>query len=168
MNKQEIYDYLKAHNISYEVTEHEAVFHMGEFGGVELLYPEWDAKNLFVRDDKKRNYYLITVRGDKRVDLKAFRKQEGLRNLSFGSSDELMEYLKIAPGSVSPFGLLNDPEHRVIFYIDEEFDGNKLGIHPNENTATVWIKTDDLLKLLKEHGNDVHVAKLCERENATE
>ena len=69
MNKEETYQYLTDHGVAYEVTEHQAVFNMEELGAVELPYPEWDAKNLFVRDDKKRNYYLITVRGDKRVDL---------------------------------------------------------------------------------------------------
>ena len=69
MTKQETYDYLRAHGVDFEITEHPAVFNMEELGAVELPYPEWDAKNLFVRDDKKRNYYLITVRGDKRVDL---------------------------------------------------------------------------------------------------
>lgn len=61
MNKAEIYRFLTEHKISYEVTEHEAVYSMDELNSVELPYPEWDAKNLFVRDDKKQNYYLITV-----------------------------------------------------------------------------------------------------------
>lgn len=70
MNKQEVYDFLTSRGIEYEVTEHGAVFNMEEMSHVELPHQEADAKNLFVRDDKKRNYYLITVRGDKRVDLK--------------------------------------------------------------------------------------------------
>ena len=59
MNKQEVYIYLTEHHISYEVAEHKAVFNMEELNSIGLPYPEWDAKNLFVRDDKKRNYYLI-------------------------------------------------------------------------------------------------------------
>ena len=77
MNKAEVYRYLAEQNIPHEITEHKAVFNMEELDSVALPYPEWDAKNLFVRDDKKRNYYLITVKGDKRVDLKAFRKAHG-------------------------------------------------------------------------------------------
>ena len=69
MTKSETYQYLTDHGIAYEVTEHQAVYNMDDLKDVPLLYPEWDAKNLFVRDDKKKNYYLITVRGDKRVDL---------------------------------------------------------------------------------------------------
>ena len=72
MNKQEIYALLSARNIWHEVTEHKAVFNMAEVAEIHLPYPEADAKNLFIRDDKKRNYYLITVKGNKRVDLKGF------------------------------------------------------------------------------------------------
>ena len=67
MNKQEIYEYLKNKNIQHKVTEHEAVYNMEELAQTDLPYPEAVAKNLFVRDDKKRNYYLIAVKGDKRI-----------------------------------------------------------------------------------------------------
>ncbi len=160
MNKTEIYQYLTENNIWHEITQHEAVYNMEELKAVELPYPEWDAKNLFVRDDKKRNYYLITVKGEKRVDLKEFRKQNGLRNLSFASEADLMEYMQLTPGSVSPLGLLNDPEHRVQFYLDAELAGNKIGVHPNDNTATVWMETDDLIKLIQNNGNEVHVVNI--------
>lgn len=160
MNKTEIYQYLTENNIWHEITQHEAVYNMEELKAVELPYPEWDAKNLFVRDDKKRNYYLITVKGEKRVDLKEFRKQNGLRNLSFASEADLMEYMQLTPGSVSPLGLLNDPEHRVQFYLDAELTGNKIGVHPNDNTATVWMETDDLIKLIQNNGNEVHVVNI--------
>lgn len=63
MNKQEVYAFLKEKNLDFEITEHPAVYSMEELAQVALPYPEADAKNLFVRDDKKRNYYLITVKG---------------------------------------------------------------------------------------------------------
>ena len=160
MNKTEIYQYLTENNIWHEITQHEAVYNMEELKAVELPYPEWDAKNLFVRDDKKRNYYLITVKGEKRVDLKEFRKQNGLRNLSFASEADLMEYMRLIPGAVSPLGLLNDPEHQVQFYLDAELAGNKIGVHPNDNTATVWMETNDLIKLIQNNGNEVHVVNI--------
>ena len=72
MTKEETYYYLIDHNANFEITEHGAVFNMAELEAVKLPYPDADAKNLFVRDDKRRNYYLITVKGDKRVDLKDF------------------------------------------------------------------------------------------------
>lgn len=154
MDKEEIYHYLTERNIPYEKTEHKAVFNMGELDSVELPYPEWDAKNLFVRDDKKRNYYLITIKGDKRVNLKEFRKQHGLRALSFASADELFDIMGLLPGSVTPLGILNDTEHRVHFFLYSAFEGNKIGIHPNYNTATVWMQAKDLLELVQKHGNE--------------
>ena len=81
MNKQETYEYLRTRNIEFEITEHKAVFNMKEFADVELPYPQWDAKNLFVRDDKKRNYYLITVKGDKRVENVSTTQQRLIENL---------------------------------------------------------------------------------------
>lgn len=160
MNKAEVYRYLKEQNIQYEVTEHKAVFNMEELESIELLYPEWDAKNLFVRDDKKRNYYLITVKGDKRVDLKEFRKQHGLRVLSFASSDDLLAIMGLTPGSVTPLGILNDNECKVHFYLDIEFVGNKIGVHPNDNTATVWMQANDLMNLIWEHGNEAEFVEI--------
>ncbi len=153
MDKTEIYHYLKEQKIEHEITEHKAVFNMEEMDSIELPYPEWNAKNLLVRDDKKRNYYLITVKGDKRVDLKGFRKQHGLRALSFASAEDLLDIMKLTPGSVTPLGILNDTEHRIHFFLDTEFAENKIGVHPNDNTATVWMQADDLMKVIQEHGN---------------
>ena len=162
MNKQEIYDFIKGKNIWYEITEHKAVFNMNELSEIEMPYPEYDAKNLFVRDDKKRNYYLITVKGDKRVDLKEFRRQNNTRPLSFASEQELMSIMNLIAGSVTPLGLLNDKELKVTFYLDKDFLNGKqiIGIHPNENTATLWIKIEDLISIIKEHGNEVNIVEL--------
>lgn len=162
MNKQETYEYLTAHGVSYEVTEHPAVYNMAELDAVELPYPSADAKNLFVRDDKHRSYYLITVKGDKRVNLKEFRKTYGTRPLTFASDEELSALLGLYPGAVTPLGLLNDEERKVVFYLDECFaqEPGLVGVHPNDNTATVWIKTADLIRLIEEHGNEVHVVAL--------
>lgn len=162
MNKQEIYDFIKGKNIWYEITEHKAVFNMNELSEIEMPYPEYDAKNLFVRDDKKRNYYLITVKGDKRVDLKEFRRQNNTRPLSFASEQELMSIMNLIAGSVTPLGLLNDKELKVTFYLDKDFLNGKqiIGIHPNENTATLWLKIEDLISIIKEHGNEVNIVEL--------
>ena len=162
MNKQEIYDFIKSKNIWHEITEHKAVFNMNELSEIEVPYPEYDAKNLFVRDDKKRNYYLITVKGDKRVDLKEFRRQNNTRPLSFASEQELMSIMNLIAGSVTPLGMLNDKELKVAFYLDKDFLNGKqiIGIHPNENTATLWLKIEDLISIIKEHGNEVNIVEL--------
>ena len=135
---------------------------MEDLSKVEVLYPEYDAKNLFVRDDKKRNYYLITVKGNKRVDLKKFRTNNGTRPLSFASEQDLMNILNLIAGSVTPLGLLNDKELKVTFYLDKDFlkDKQIIGIHPNDNTATLWLKVTDLIDMIKEHGNQVNIVEL--------
>ncbi len=162
MNKAEIYKFLDNKGISYETTEHKAVFNMEELKEVNLPYPEDNAKNLFVRDDKRRNYYLITVKGDKRVNLKEFRKTYGTKPLTFASSEDLLNIMKLEPGAVTPLGLLNDDERRVEFYFDKSFlQGNaRIGCHPNDNTATVWLNSRDLLKLIEDHGNTVHIVEI--------
>ncbi len=162
MNKQEIYDFIKDKNIWHEITEHKAVFNMAELAEIEVLYPEYDAKNLFVRDDKKRNYYLITVKGNKRVDLKKFRKNNVTRPLSFASEQDLMSIMNLIPGAVTPLGLLNDNELKVILYLDKEFLNYKqiIGVHPNDNTATLWLKVTDLIDIIKEHGNQVNIVEI--------
>lgn len=160
MNKQETYQYLKNHNIPFEITEHRAVYNMEELDSIDLPYPEGDAKNLFVRDDKKKNYYLITVKGDKRVNLKDFRKAHGLRPLSFASPEDLEKYMDLTPGAVTPLGLLNVEGAPITMYLDAEFKDSIIGIHPNENTATVWLQGDDLVTLLRENGCEVEIVEI--------
>ena len=160
MTKEETCRYLREQGIDYELTEHRAVFNMEELDSVELPYPEWDAKNLFVRDDKKRNYYLITVKGGKRVDLKEFRRDHALRALTFASAEELLALMGLTPGSVTPLGVLNDGERRVCVFLDAAFRGNRIGVHPNDNTATVWMQADELLALLRAHGNEAEYTEI--------
>lgn len=160
MNKQETYQYLKDHNIPFEITEHRAVYNMEELESINLPYPEGDAKNLFVRDDKKKNYYLITVKGDKRFNLKDFRKAHGLRPLSFASPEDLKKYMDLTPGAVTPLGLLNVEGAPITMYLDAEFKDSIIGIHPNENTATVWLQGDDLVELLRENGCEVEIVEI--------
>ena len=99
-------------------------------------------------------------RANKRVDLKGFRRQHGLRALSFASTEELFSIMELTPGAVTPLGILNDTESRVHFYLDEEFIGNKIGVHPNDNTATIWMQADDLMGLIQKHGNEAEYVKI--------
>ena len=135
---------------------------MAEISAVMLPYPEADAKNLFVRDDKKRNYYLITVKGDKRVDLKEFKRKNNTRPLSFASEDDLKTIMGLIPGAVTPLGILNDTDCKVQVFIDKEFmdESGLIGVHPNENTATVWLRTEDLMSIIKEHGNELRLVEI--------
>ena len=99
---------------------------------------------------------------DKRVDLNEFRNKYETRRLSFASENDLANILKLFPGAVTPFGLLNDSDLIVKFYLDKDFfdDSSIIGIHPNDNTATVWLKVNDLVDIIKEHGNEVFIVEL--------
>ena len=160
MDKQGIYKLLEDRHLWHEVFTHKAVYNMAEMATVSLPYPKADAKNLFVRDDKKQQYYLITVQGNKRVKLKEFRKKNNTRPLSFASEEELMAILGLIPGAVTPLGLLNDAEHKVQHFIDRVFlDAPRIiGVHPNDNTATVFLKTRDLIELIQINGNVVQIS----------
>lgn len=160
MDKAAVYDFLNDQEIEYEVTDHKAVYDMAELAEIDLPYPEADAKNLFIRDDKKRQYYLISVQGDKRVDLKAFRDQFNTRRLSFGSDKDLLALMGLTPGAVSPLGLLNDHDLKIAYYLNRQLvaDDHLIGVHPNENTATIWLKGQDLVDLIEANGHSVTVA----------
>ena len=162
MNKHEIYDLLNRLHIWHEITEHPAVYNMEEVASLELPHPEADAKCLFLRDDKKRQYYLVCVKGEKRVDIRALRESFGTRPLSFASDGDLQDILGLIPGAVTPLGLLNGPSRPTRLIIDEDLlDGpNLVGVHPNDNTATVWMRCSDLAELLLGFGCEVDFAKL--------
>lgn len=135
---------------------------MEDLKEINFPYQNCDAKNLFVRDAKKQNYYLIVVKGDKKVNLKEFKQKYKTRSLSFANEKELLDILGLVPGSVSPLGILNDNERKVTVYIDYTLtlDEGIVGVHPNDNTATVWLKTIDLISIIKEHGNIVNIVEI--------
>ena len=158
-SKQMIYEYLNYCKIGFEITEHKAVYNMVELSDISLPYPEVIAKNLFLRDDKKHNYYLITVKSNKRIDLKAIKRNYGTRPLSLAKEEELRNILGLTPGTVTPFGILNDKECKTLFFLDEDFLASPaiIGIHPNYNTSTVWLKVEDLLHIIEKHVNKVRI-----------
>ena len=160
MTKNEIYEYLDSLGIEFELFEHEAVFNMAELENIALPHPECEAENLFIRDEKKRNYYLISVKGDKRVDLKEFRRQNNTKPLSFASEEDLKNILGLTPGSITPLGLLCDEERKVHFFLDSDFLNGIIGVHPNDNTATIYLKTEDLVNVIERHGNEVSFVSL--------
>ena len=82
----------------------------------------------------------------------------GCTKLSFASEQRLQTYLGLTKGSVTPLGILNDAECCVEVVFDRELiRKSRLGVHPNENTATLWISFEDLLNLVKQHGNPIHM-----------
>lgn len=154
MNKQETVSLILREVNDAEVIEHPAVFTMEEMHELHLEQEEKIAKNFFLRDDKKRTYWLISVKGDRMMDLKALRTQIGSRPLSFASEQDLMNKTGLMKGSVTPLGALNDASCTVKVRIDDVFRNSMIGIHPNENTATVFMNADELIRILKQHGSD--------------
>ena len=74
-----------------------------------------------------------------------------------------MQMLGLIAGAVTPLGLLNDAQRRVRWFLDRDFLGGRIGVHPNDNTATVWLQTEDLLELVKEHGNSVELSDIPQK-----
>ena len=104
---------------------------------------------------------MVVERADPLVD-KEFRKANQTRPLSFASEEDLLKLLGLAAGSVTPLGVLNDEERKVTVFLDRDFfeESGLIGVHPNDNTATVWLKAEDLVRLIGEHGNRIHVVPI--------
>ena len=158
--KQEVYALLNERGIEYEAIEHEAVYNMEEADALELPHREAGTKNLFIRDDKKRNYYVVCIPEHDRLDLKALREKLESRPLKFARDDELMDLMGLIPGQVTPFGTLNDTERKVKVLISEYFRGGLMDAHPNDNTATIILKADDVVGVLKSFGVDISYIRL--------
>nr|WP_207746731.1 prolyl-tRNA synthetase associated domain-containing protein [Anaerotruncus colihominis] len=147
-------EFLQRSNIDYELVEHPPARTIDEIESFNLPNGDYIVKNLFLRDDKKRNYYLLTLRKDKTVNLKKLREILGTRPLSFASEEDLSHFLALPKGSVTPLGILNDESHCVQVLVDSEvLLFPVIGIHPNDNTATIWLAPKDLQSLVETHGN---------------
>ncbi|MGB3862212.1 MAG: prolyl-tRNA synthetase associated domain-containing protein [Candidatus Aminicenantaceae bacterium] len=156
MDGQKVYDILRELDISYSKHEHPPVY------TVEEAEQHWEnitgahCKNLFLRNKKGKNHYLVLVEGGKRVDLKALTSRLGEDRLSFASPERMMRYLGLEPGAVSPFGLINDKENAVVVVIDQDLkEASHVNFHPNVNTATVGITFADFEKFLTHCGNPI-------------
>ena len=144
--------------ISYSLHHHPPVFTVEEAQKWCEPLPGTHIKNLFLRD-RKRNYYLLTLRDKTQVDLKAIRSLIGASgNLSFASPDALWACLGVRPGSVTPLALVNDPEKNVSFYLESGLEAaDRLNAHPLRNDQTVGLSGPDLMRLLKGLGVSVHL-----------
>ena len=150
MTKEEVYEKLNELNIKYRVVNHKAVFTMEDVINENIEPFENIVKNIFIRDDKKINYYLVLVSHNKKVNLKELRNKLNSRPLTFASEEDLYKYLGLTKGSVSPLGILNDKEHIVSIIIDEDIKNiSEIGVHPNINTATVFLKQKEKEIIIK-------------------
>lgn len=154
-NAETVFRILEEHGIPFRCHEHPPILTIDEMLELDMDGKEDVAKNLFLRDNKKQNYYLVVVREEKRVNLNELRDLIHSRRLTFASEEELDSILHLVRGSVTPLGILNDQSHMVQVFLDSSFEHKTIGCHPNTNTATVWLQTDDLVNLIHEYGNPV-------------
>ncbi|PIZ65478.1 prolyl-tRNA synthetase associated domain-containing protein [Candidatus Roizmanbacteria bacterium CG_4_9_14_0_2_um_filter_39_13] len=151
-----IYQVLQDLEIQYAKHEHPAVFTVEDANKYVINTETGHSKNLFLRNRKGNKYYLVVLESEKKADLKKLAVTLGEKGLSFATEEKLMKYLGLTPGSVSPFGLINDLEKVVTVLIDTELMQNEtIGFHPNINTATLVVNTGDFKKFLKWTGNEV-------------
>lgn len=159
--KQEVRNLLDEKKIAYEWMDHQAVFTMEEMDAAGITEKGDVCKNLFLRDAKGKKHFLAVLPEEKRADLGKLAEQLGSTKLSFASAERLEKYLGVAQGSVSPFGILNDEAHQVTVVFDRDLSTTPtVGVHPNDNTATVWIGWAGLKRFIEAQGNELDVVKL--------
>ena len=128
-------EYLKKIQFQYTLHKHPAVFHVSESKDLKKDIPGMHTKSLFLRD-KEGNYYLVCMRGEKRLDMKHLESLLQVKKLTFASPEELKSELNLTPGSVSIFGILH--AHHTQLIIDKElWEAERVNFHPNINTETL-------------------------------
>jgi Ala-tRNA(Pro) deacylase len=161
MRSSEVYRALDALGIAYEKYEHPPVFTAEEAAVHWAAISGKAVKNLFLRNKKGDRHYLVIVGIEKQVDLRTLVKIVGDDRLSFGSPDRLMARLGLTPGSVSPFGLINDVNGTVRVILDAGLrEAERLIFHPNDNTASVTISLADFERFLASRPNTVRWVRL--------
>ncbi len=151
-----ITDLLNSFSIPYELIEHKPAFTMEDMVDVGIKDTENVLKNLFVHDNKKQNFYLISVKGHKHVDLKTIKDKLGCKPLTFASEERLGEVLGLSRGAVTPLGIINDTLCRVTVVFDSDIQNlDHVWVHPNVNTASLAISPAHLEKIILSHGNKV-------------
>jgi Ala-tRNA(Pro) deacylase len=154
--EQAVRDRLAELGIAFERHEHPPV------ATADVARTYWDGidaahcKNLFLRNQRGDRHYLVIIEYTKRADLRAVANQIGDGKLSFASPERLMAHLGVTPGSVSPFGLINDRVRHVRVFIDRDLvSGPRISFHPNVNTLTYVLSVADFQKFLTACGNEV-------------
>lgn len=148
-------------NIPYQLYEHPAVFTAEEAAAHWSGIPGAPVKNLFLRNKKGDRHYLVILGIQKQADLRHLVGLIGDDRLSLGSPDRLMRLLGVTPGSVSPFGLINDTARAVTVVVDSDLrSAERLIFHPNDNTASLTISAGDFSRFLERQGNRVRWMRL--------
>ena len=159
----ELYTLFEQLSIQYEYHEHPPLATIEDAKIHWKDYNSGRCKNIFFRNHKGDRHYLVILEHLRQLNIKNFEKLLKQGKLTFASDQRLKKYLGVEPGSVSPFGLINDIDKHVNLFIDEklnEFD--RLTFHPNINTASLVISKSDFLKFLECTGNSFEFIHLYE------
>ena len=154
--EERVYDLLERLGVPFERVDHDAVGTIEGCAEIEKLLDIEICKNLFLRNSKGDQYYLLMLPGGKHLVTKDLAKKIGSTRLSFGTPEKMEEYLDITPGSVSVLGLMNDHENNIQFLVDNDIKKwEYFGCHPCINTSSLKIKTTDLFsKILPAVGHE--------------
>lgn len=143
---QVAYELLAKYEIPFERLDHEAITSVRD---TEIVLPGQQVKNLFLKTKKGREHFLVILRDEKAANLKALEETLEVKRLSFVHEEELMDLLHCEAGTVTPFGLLFDTDHKVQVIVDEEVDPElTVGFHPFVNTTTLNIPYREFERLL--------------------
>ena len=154
--EERVYDLLESLDVPFERVDHDAVGTIEGCAEIEKLLDIEICKNLFLRNSKGDQYYLLMLPGGKHLVTKDLAKKIGSTRLSFGTPEKMEEYLDITPGSVSVLGLMNDHENNIQLLVDNDIKKwEYFGCHPCINTSSLKIKTADLFsKILPAVGHE--------------
>ncbi|MFA5850159.1 MAG: prolyl-tRNA synthetase associated domain-containing protein [Bacteroidales bacterium] len=157
----DVLNFLESLSISYTLFRHPPLPTIDKAMEYWIDIPGTHCKNIFLRNHKGDKHYLVIFECHQELKIHDLEKRLREGKLSFASPERLEANLALSPGSVSPFGLINDKDHKVKVFIDINlFDSDSLTFHPNDNTATIIIKTDDFKKFLKICKNECHFQEL--------
>jgi len=161
MTRVQVLDLLDRLKIDYRIAEHPPANTVEDIDAFHLPDADRIVKNLFLRDENKKHYFLLVMQKDKAANFKEIRSLLGSRPLSFASEEDLFRYLGLKKGAVTPLGILHDESRKVEVIFDQDLLlYQDIGIHPNENTATIWLALADLVRIIEMHGNSVRFLHL--------
>jgi len=156
-NSFELINLLKKESYNIDVHEHDPLFTVEDSRRLRGKINGAHSKNLFLKN-KKNSFFLLTCEEADRIDLKKISKSLGLGNVSFANEKYLDQYLKIKPGSVSPFALLNDKDVQVSFYLEQTlYESKFVNFHPLINTLTITIETHKFIEFMIENNKKIHI-----------
>ena len=159
-------NWLTDHQIHYILHSHPPVYTVPEARIHCGHIPGTHCKNLFLKNKKSGQLYLVTIPYGKRLDLNRFRKMINAPKVRFAEHEDLSKVLGITAGAISPLGLINDTNNEVIFIIDETiWNAEEICCHPNINTETLQIPGRDFQKLVKATGTSMEIKRLPYLEN---